>query len=379
MINEFCWWWLDKENHPSSLMKDVVERRLGPAWSKDELVAHQSFLIRELVELFRRMRVDAIQPFVYLSNNAGPTSNWFLGNIRDLHPKPVLAVLKNAFAPFGVSIELWDRHFSAGEKRTLRVFVFNDEPHGNKGRLKYGIRSMSGEWLHKAEYSLSVRASGRSMLPLEFHFPQNNGEFRACAELHQAERPVVVSEKTLFVCDRIASASAPGIRIAVFGENELAEFLRSLGADVVIFDPLAPPSPDVVIVSNGELLRDEYQQHLTEISILLESGKTIIIDEPEFGIEMKTIIPIGSGVELPSKMMWTRGDTIHSFLPQMQNIHCGKESPKIISKCSTADMAERSFQSTMSRRAGISTSSHGADLDSESRPCLRCRWARERS
>jgi len=297
MLNEFCWWWLDKENNPSSLMKDVVGRWLGPAWSKDELIAHQSFLVRELVELFRRMRVDAIQPFVYLSNNAGPTANWFLGNIRDLHPKPVLAALKNAFAPFGVCIELWDRHFFAEEKRTLRVFVFNDEPHGNKGRLKYGIRSMSGEWLYKAEYSLSVRPSGRSILPLEFHFPQNNGEYRACAELHQAERPVIVSEKPLFVFDRIAGAG-PGKRIAVFGENELGEFLRSLVADVMRFDPKEPGLPDVVIVSNGELFRDDYQNNLTEISTLLESGKTVIIDEPEFGIGMKTIIPIAAGVEL---------------------------------------------------------------------------------
>jgi len=297
MLNEFCWWWLDKENNPSSLMKDVVGRWLGPAWSKDELIAHQSFLVRELVELFRRMRVDAIQPFVYLSNNAGPTANWFLGNIRDLHPKPVLAALKNAFAPFGVSIELWDRHFFTGEKRTLRIFVYNDEPHRNKGQLQYGIRSMSGEWLQKDQHNLSVEASGCSILPLEFHFPQKHGEYRACAELHEAERPVVVSEKPLFVFDRIVAAGS-GKRIAVFDDNELGKYLRSLGADVMRFDLKEPGSPDVVIVSNGELFRDGYQQHLTEISTLLDSGKTIIIDEPEFGIEMKTIIPIASGVEL---------------------------------------------------------------------------------
>src|SRR5207247_4641578 len=121
VLNEFCWWWLDKEFKPTSLMKDVVERWLGPQWTTQQLADHQSFLVRELVELFRRMRVDAIQPFVYLSNNAGPTAHWFVGNIKDLQPKPVLAALKNAFAPFGISIELWDRHFFVEERRLIRI------------------------------------------------------------------------------------------------------------------------------------------------------------------------------------------------------------------------------------------------------------------
>jgi hypothetical protein len=244
------------------------------------------------------MRVDAIQPFVYLSNNAGPTANWFLGDIRDLHPKPVLSALRNAFAPFGVSIELWDRHFFTGEKRKVRVFIFNDEPHEQRGRLRYGIRSMSGEWLHNVDRDVSVGASGCSVLPLEFHFPPQEGEYRACAELHDDGRPFAVSHKPLFTFDGVASPAAPGKRIAVIGDHEIGNFLRSLGADVANFDPKEPGSSDVVIVSAGELPGDAYQSMLPEISTFLASGKCIVIDEPEFGVMMKTIIPIAAGVEL---------------------------------------------------------------------------------
>jgi len=72
--------------------------------------------------------VDAIQPFAYLTCNEGPTSHWFLGPISALRPKPVLRALREAFAPFGVSIELWDRHFYPDEKRAVRIFLFNDRP-----------------------------------------------------------------------------------------------------------------------------------------------------------------------------------------------------------------------------------------------------------
>jgi len=64
----------------------VLERWLGPGFTREELIERQSFLAQELVELFRRMSVSAIQPFVYISNNGGPTANWFIGDIKDSSP-----------------------------------------------------------------------------------------------------------------------------------------------------------------------------------------------------------------------------------------------------------------------------------------------------
>ncbi|MBI5474937.1 MAG: hypothetical protein HY961_21560, partial [Ignavibacteriae bacterium] len=156
MLNEFCWWWLDKEYNPSLLTRDVVERWLGRSWTKEQIIDHQSFLATELVELFRRMRVDAIQPFVYLSNNAGPTAHWFEGDIKHLKVKPILGALKNAFSPFGVSVELWDRHFVRNESRDVRVFVFNDLAERRTGMLVCGIVNEKGDWLFETRQSVTV-------------------------------------------------------------------------------------------------------------------------------------------------------------------------------------------------------------------------------
>ncbi|MCL4539232.1 MAG: hypothetical protein M1378_06480, partial [Bacteroidetes bacterium] len=127
-VNEYIWWWLDKDFKPSELTKKVVSRWLGEDYSKEGLIERQAFLAAELTELFRRLKVKCMQPFVYLSANDGPTSHWFVGDIAELRPKPVMAALKNAFEPFGVSIELWDRHFFQNEKRNIAVYLFNDYP-----------------------------------------------------------------------------------------------------------------------------------------------------------------------------------------------------------------------------------------------------------
>ncbi|MBI3193567.1 MAG: hypothetical protein HYZ34_03745, partial [Ignavibacteriae bacterium] len=183
MLNEFCWWWFDNNFKPTVLMDGVVERWLGKDWTQEELVTHQSFLLSELVELFRRMRVDAIQPFVYLSNNAGPTANWFAGNIKDLQPKPILATLKNVFAPFGVSIELWDRHFFTGEERTIRLFIFNDEHTLQTGKIRYGIMDNKSQWVVENSESVVVNGNRTEIREIRLRFPSFAGMFCIRAEL----------------------------------------------------------------------------------------------------------------------------------------------------------------------------------------------------
>ncbi|RPH35428.1 hypothetical protein EHM92_06190, partial [bacterium] len=183
MLNEFLWWWLDKEGRPTSLTDEVAQRWVGMHATRDELLEHQAFLARELVELFRRMEVDAIQPFAYLTCNEGPTSHWFLGSISDLRPKPVLAALREAFAPFGVSIEIWDRHFFSGERRRVQVFLFNDRPQRSSGSLRIGIARPDGSWVSRKTMKQSVPASSTKKAAVTVEFPKAPGAYHVQAEL----------------------------------------------------------------------------------------------------------------------------------------------------------------------------------------------------
>jgi Glycosyl hydrolases family 2/Glycosyl hydrolases family 2, TIM barrel domain/Glycosyl hydrolases family 2, sugar binding domain len=299
MVNEFCWWWLDKDDRPSSLMKNVVERWLGPEWTREELVAHQSFLVQELVELFRRMRVGAIQPFVYLSNDAGPTANWFAGNINEARLKPVMKALRNAFAPLGVSIELWDRHFFPGERREINVFVVNDGPR-SRVSVRFGLMSDDGAWSPEAEQRVDVDGLGRVLCSFDPVFPAISGRYRVRAELWQEDMLISFSEKPAHVIERErVSSQIRNMRVKCLEKDgELATFLRTEGINVTPEPWDALPDCAVLIVSGNSVQSPEYRSRVRVITNFVESGKTLILIEPEYGINGRVTIDIARDVRL---------------------------------------------------------------------------------
>lgn len=300
VLNEFCWWWLDREFNPTSLMKGVVERWLGPAWTREDLIRHQSFLVTELVELFRRMGVDAIQPFVYLSNNAGPTANWFVGDIKELNPKPILAALKNAFSPFGISIELWDRHFFPSEQRTVRVFVFNDSAEERHGRLRCGVVNDNGQWWFETQRDINVEATSVAIVSLTLPFPSHAGNCRIRAELLREGKCCAWSEKPAHVCNvpqpsRLVRESLIALSP---GDEELKTFLEERGLSICPLADLRTRGADVLIVGQGMLFTEEYQSRLGAVTKFLESGRTVIVLEPEYGVTEQETVSVVLGLEL---------------------------------------------------------------------------------
>lgn len=294
--NEFLWWWLDKEWKPTALMQGVIERWLGEDYTNDELVERQSFLAQELVELFRRIRMDAIQPFVYLSNNAGPTANWFVGDIKDLQPKPVLKALRNAFSPFGISLEIWDRHFLVGESRTLRLFIFNDEHTPRTGTVRYGVLRCDDGWTFDTSLKVSVGSGESAVNLIQIMMPRRAGEYRIRAELHEGGGNSVVAytEKIAHVFEPIDSVNSEQSNVAVCeGSDEISRFLLSHGVPVLEFTETSLANANVVIVGLETLKSDVYQNHLDTLSSFVSSGGALAVIEPEFGvIKMEVMQPL---------------------------------------------------------------------------------------
>lgn len=292
VVNEFLWWWLDKNVEPTVFTREVVERWLGKEYTNNELLDRQSFLAQELVELFRRMRVDAIQPFVYLSNNEGPTAHWFMGNIRDLRAKPILKALKNAFSSFGVSLELWDRHFFTQESRTIRLFVFNDDAVARSGTVRYGIANSQGKWVSNHSLEVSVDACGISILPIEITLPQNPGEYRIRAELLSGINTEIFaySQKVAHVFNppHVLYSDNNGIKILVLSaDTELSEFLKSIGASVEVFDGSKSHTAGAIIMGEPMLRDKRARQSLGQIAHYVKNGATLVLLEPEYGIDGK--------------------------------------------------------------------------------------------
>jgi len=300
VLNEFLWWWLDRENNPAKLTLEVVERWLGSVWTKDELIARQSFLASELVELFRRMRVDAIQPFVYLSNSAGPTGHWFLGDIAGLVPKPLLGTLKNAFAPFGVSVELWDRHFFPGEKRTVRIFLFNDDPVGKEGKLRYGFVRGNEKLPHEPHERAVVEPSGCSILPAHVTFPEKPGSYELLAELTGPAGTASLSRRIVHVvADVPPDPALSALRcLAADSRGEVTELLSGCGIRVSRLASEDPSGADCILVCE-EMLRDPaYVGMIPAITGAVMNGASLILIEPEFGNRGLETLDVIGGLKL---------------------------------------------------------------------------------
>lgn len=301
MLNEFCWWWLDKDFRPSLLTRDVVERWLGPHWTQEQLMTHQSVLVTELVELFRRMRVDAIQPFVYLSNNAGPTAHWFVGDIKNLQPKPVLAALKNAFASPGVSIELWDRHFCVNEHRAIRVFVFNDTASEVICIIRCGIVHQNGAWLAGENRRVRVGPVGDTVVQFDLMFPAVTGTMRVRAEVTAPDGSrSAVSEKIAHVFGTLETP--PGLHegaVAVLEPgDETTRFLAGQGVRTMILANGNLAACNTLMVVRESLRSPTYQSRLGAITTFLESGKTVVVIEPEYETDTEEEVCVALGVEL---------------------------------------------------------------------------------
>ncbi len=297
-VNEYLWWWLDKDFKPSELTKKVVSRWLGNDYTEKELVDHQSFLASELTELFRRLDVKCIQPFVYLSTNDGPTSHWFVDNIADLKPKPILAALKNAFEPFGVSIELWDRHCFFGEKRNFALYVFNDYPRESRGRLKFGIKDKLGKWISFEETSVSVVESDRKIITLSVSFPKDSDDYFVCAELTDSQTGrKAVSEKIAHIYDSIEIPSVlKSAKIGVIDkDDEISDFLKSMGVNVYRIENNFDETCDLLLVAGSSVSRSAYDSMCEEITRWANEGRSVIFVEPERDVLQKETFVLPGG------------------------------------------------------------------------------------
>ncbi len=298
MVNEFLWWWFNDQWEPTVLTTMIVKRWMGKEYTKDDIIAHQSFLAQELIELFRRMRINAIQPFVYISNNDGPTAHWFLGDIKDLQPKPLLKAIKNAFSPFGVSIELWDRHFFVNEKRLIRFFVFNDSSIIRRGLLVVGVKSSDGQWISKKELSLEVQSVSDTIVTEEILFPGSPGECSLCAELKENGSIVATSSK---ITHTFQTPSAPKLNksiIVIDPSKEIEGYLSERGIPIQDINNGKMNNVSAIIVNGNALSNEIYIRKKEEITMFVKNGGKLILIEPEFRIVGSATMTIVEGIEL---------------------------------------------------------------------------------
>jgi beta-galactosidase len=298
MLNEFLWWWFNDQWEPTVLTKMIVQRWMGRTYTNEDVIAHQSFLARELIEQFRRMRVKAIQPFVYISNNDGPTAHWFLGDIKDLQPKPLMKAIRDAFAPFAVSIELWDRHFIVKKEYTVRVFVFNDSPFTRRGVLKFGVLSSDRQWIAEKDIPVEIGPVSDAVFTETFNLPNALDEWSVSAQL--TENGSVVS-----FCKKITHAihppTVPSLKqpVGLFDPSkEIETYLRTTKVAFQSVEEWNLNGISTVIVNGNVLGSRKYSMQKVRLTEFVHNGGTLILIEPEFRVVGSAVHPVIDGIDL---------------------------------------------------------------------------------
>lgn len=288
MVNEYNWWWLDSAGNPTPLTQIVMERWLGRNPAKEMLLTHQAFLVSELTELWRRLDIDGIMPFVYLSCDGGMTANWFSGKLAELKPKPVLAALKNAFSPLGVSIELWDRHFLAAEQRAINIYLFNDSDAAQTVRVQ--IEFLPGEALPIIEETLSLEAGEHRILPLKLAFPPKPGNYTLCAGiLNEQGAEIARSEKPVFVFASVEWSLVGKLPSLVLLDNDPSqEIQRFLEKSGIAAHSLAEGIENArLVLINGSAIAGLDSAAVRRLTHFVENGGVLIVQEPESGAALE--------------------------------------------------------------------------------------------
>lgn len=317
-LNEYIFFWIDKNGNLSNLSKEIAPRWLGKNYTAQQCMDFQTFLGGELTELWRRMDTDEIAPFVYLSVNEGATSHWFMGDIKELQPKPILAALKNAFSPFGVSIEVWDRHFYVKEERRINVYVFNDNPQAESGILDCRIVDEAGNTaFFEKKITVSVGAGETKITAVDWKMPDTAGTYYFTAELipQGSNVPVAVSRKIAHVFESPSSdKQLLNVNLMVYDpDNEIKDYLISKGLKVSDFNPALLGNQDMLVVGEGGLLENNYKGSIKEISAFVKSGKTLIVIEPSYNVKDRQEVEVCDEISLTIDPMPWRGNESYVF------------------------------------------------------------------
>ena len=287
ILNEFVWFWLNKNGEPSQgLMGNVLPRWLGKNSTSQQRLEFQAQLTSDLCELWRRLDIDGIAPFVYLGPDNGPTSNWFTGDIADPGLKPVMDALKDAYAPFGISIELWDRHFLPQEQRTINVYVFNDTTQSKSGTLNYKVTSQDGsQVLFEGNINVSVPATSKVIQPVTWTFPSTTGTYYIKAQLVENSAVVATSKKIAYVYQVSVPSNLSSAKIMVYDpDNEILDYLTSLGLNAVTYNSTTLGQKDILVLGEGALLDSNYNSRKTAITNFVKTGRSLLVIEPDYGI-----------------------------------------------------------------------------------------------
>ena len=180
MVDEFGGNYLDWNGDPGGYpsTRESFLRFLGRDQTRADRLEFHAESNARIAEYWRRIGAAGILPFCILG---GPQdgSSWFLGSIQDPQPMPVWDALAATWSPISVSLDVWDRNYTPGQRVTLPLYLFNDSSSASTLSVDVGIVDpTSSATLSHLRISQSVAAHTRKQIPVTLQLPNKAGAFR---------------------------------------------------------------------------------------------------------------------------------------------------------------------------------------------------------
>ncbi|HET9825151.1 MAG TPA: hypothetical protein VFP87_07450 [Chitinophagaceae bacterium] len=185
LVNEYGWVWLWRNGTPSKLTLGLYEDYLGKNSTVSQRRYFQAYWLQLETEWLRSNRdVAGVLAFCYLTNNYGYTGDWFIDNIKDLKPGPVLDWFRECFAPTNVFINLTDERYVKGtpvhktnDTLHLSLAGVNDAAQNKTGEVEIKVLNSKGENVFADKIKISIPAFDRIEISYAFKLPAVAGGY----------------------------------------------------------------------------------------------------------------------------------------------------------------------------------------------------------
>ncbi|MCF7972407.1 MAG: hypothetical protein K9N55_01185, partial [Phycisphaerae bacterium] len=200
--NEYAWLWLNRDGTPTCLTRNVYSDLIGPTASIPEHRYTYARTLAALTEFWRSHReCAAVMHFCGLGYSrsggwerpeAGATSDHF-SELESLNLDPMFVeYVRDAFAPVGLMIDMWQEAITAGSEQAVPVAVINDLPEPWQGTVVLRL-IQNGKTVTEQSQACTVESLGRTVIGLTLSVPKETGKYLLTAELVTKDKDPVRS------------------------------------------------------------------------------------------------------------------------------------------------------------------------------------------
>ena len=267
VADEFGGNYLDGYCEPGKypMLNEGFMRFLGRDYTKEASLELNTESNSRIAEYFRRIGAAGFTPFCALGSPEDGNHH-FLGPLKFGLPKPVWGALTAAYAPVSISLDVWNRNYTPGQKIDVPLHIFNDTSEDKELEIELFVSGEYNKKVYGSKTTILVQADAYStqQKTVAFTIPETDGRYRLNALLVTPQNGImheVLSSWRVFSVRKKIPANLANARVAVLhdaDDEELPAFLINNNIKLVDIHG----RPDIVLVSVSA-----FKQLASDISI----------------------------------------------------------------------------------------------------------------